>query len=104
MFGFQTIQKNGSTIVSLIEPNSNASKVLSLQDEVIAVDDRKVENNLNELIADKQTVILTIFRQRKLYHVVLSVNRESYLKKYSLHIDSNANSKQMENLVAWLGE
>jgi len=104
MFGFQTTQKNGSTIVSLIEPNSNASKVLSLQDEIIAVDDRKVENNLNELIADKQTVILTIFRQKKLYHVVLSVNRESYLKEYNLQIDNNANGKQMANLVAWLGE
>jgi len=104
MFGFQTTQKNGNTIVSLIEPRSNASKVLSLQDEIIAVDDRKVENNLNELIADKQTVILTIFRQKKLYHLVMSVNRESYLKEYNLQIDSNAKGKQMANLVAWLGE
>lgn len=103
MFGFQTTQKSGSTWVSLIEPNSNAAKVLSLQDEIVAVDDRKVENNLNELISDKHTVILTIFRQKKLYHVVLSVNRESYLKEYNLQIDSNANGTQTANLVAWLG-
>ena len=103
MFGFQTTQKSGSTWVSLIEPNSNAAKVLSLQDEIVAVDDRKVENNLNELIADKHTVILTLFRQKKLYHVVMSVNRESYLKEYNLQIDSNANDRQTANLVAWLG-
>lgn len=103
MFGFQTTQKNGSNWVSLIEPNSNAVKVLSLQDEIIAVDDRKVENNLNELIADKHTIILTLFRQKKLYHVVMSVNRESYFKEYNLQIDSNANDRQTANLLAWLG-
>ncbi|GAB4126714.1 MAG: PDZ domain-containing protein [Raineya sp.] len=103
MFGFQTKQKEGKTWVSLIEPNSNAAKVLSLQDEVIAVDDRKVENNLNELIADKQTVILTIFREKKLYHVVMSVSRESYLKEYNLQIDSSADHQKTANLIAWLG-
>lgn len=103
MFGFQTTQKGNSTWVSLIEPGSNAAKVLSLQDEIIAVDDRKVENNLDELIGDKHTVILTVFRQKKLYHVVLSASKESYLKEYNLQIDSNASDRQTANLVAWLG-
>jgi predicted metalloprotease with PDZ domain len=103
MFGFQTTVKNGVTLVSLIEPNSNAANVLSLQDEIIAVNDRKVEGNLNALIADKQTVILTIFRQKMLYHVVLTVNRESYLKEYILQVQQNAENTQKENLVNWLG-
>ncbi|MCU0439605.1 MAG: M61 family peptidase [Raineya sp.] len=103
MFGFQTTQKDGVAVVNLIEPNSNAAKVLSLQDEIIAVNDRKVDNNLNVLIADKQTVILTIFRQRMLYHVVLTVNKESYLKEYTLQIQQNSENSKKENLVSWLG-
>ncbi|MCS6794510.1 MAG: M61 family peptidase [Raineya sp.] len=102
VFGFKTIQKNGATLVSLIEPNSNASAVLSLADEIIAVDDRKVENNLSELLGNKQTVILTIFRQKRLLHVVLQANRESYLQNYLLQVNPSASSEQKANLVAWL--
>jgi predicted metalloprotease with PDZ domain len=102
VFGFKAIQKNGACIVSLIEPNSNASAVLSLADEIVAVDDRKVENNLAELLGNKQTVILTIFRQKRLLHVLLQANRESYLQNYLLQINPSANSEQKANLVAWL--
>ncbi len=102
VFGFKAIPKNGACLVSLIEPNSNASAVLSLADEIVAVDDRKVENNLAELLGNKQTVILTIFRQKRLLHVLLQANRDSYLKNHLLQINPSASSEQKANLVAWL--
>lgn len=102
VFGFKTIQKNGATFVSVIEPCSQASQVLSLGDEIVAVDDKKVEGNLAELIGNKQTVILTIFRQKRLLHVLLQANRESYFRNYVLQVNPMATSQQKANLVAWL--
>ncbi|MDX1903692.1 MAG: M61 family peptidase [Thermonemataceae bacterium] len=104
IFGFQTTTKNNACIVHIIEPNSNAAKVLSLDDEIIAINDRKVENNnINALIGSKQNIMLTLFRQKHLYHVILNVNTEDYLKNYQLRTQSTAENSKKENLVSWLG-
>ncbi|MGD1841425.1 MAG: M61 family metallopeptidase [Thermonemataceae bacterium] len=102
VFSFQVVNKEGKTLVSNIIPASNASKVLSLNDELAAVDGRQIENNLTALITNKNRIKMHLFRNRQLEEVILEADDKMYFCEYYVQIKSNIDEAQQKNLKGWL--
>lgn len=103
-FGFKIAEKEGRTYVSAIEPGADAEAVLAKDDEIISVNDRKIEDNFEGLINGNQAVELMIFRKNILKKVVLHKRNGNYFKQWKLSLKQEINAQQRENLEDWLGE
>lgn len=104
LFGFRVALKSSRIFVSVIAPNSPADTVLSLQDELISIDNQPIEFNLLKLLKDKPTVILQILRNQKLKTVVLTTDGKTYFDKYSIAKMANPTSIQENNFKKWLSQ
>ncbi len=102
IFGFRVALKSSRIFVSVIAPNSPADTVLSLQDELISIDNQPVEFNLLKLLKDKPTVVLQILRNQKLRTVVLTTDGKTYFDKYTIAKMANPTSIQENNFKKWL--
>ncbi len=102
LFGFRVASKSSRIFVSVIAPNSPADMVLSLQDELISIDNQPVEFNLLKLLKDKTTFVLQILRNQKLKTVVLNTNDKTYFDKYTIIKMTNLTSMQENNFKLWL--
>jgi predicted metalloprotease with PDZ domain len=103
LFGIRTMQEGGVTKVAAVYPGSPGMEAgISKDDEIIAVNGWKVENNLSDLILDgKDTCILTIFSQRKLKTVVLRTNHKKYFETIKVQQIKNASEMQVEAFKSW---
>lgn len=82
-FGFLTEEKDGTLSVARIAAASAAEAALSVQDDVVAIDGRKVENgNLDALIGEKDEITVHAFRQKRLITVNLKADGMSYFTQY----------------------
>lgn len=104
LFGFRVVLKSSRIFVSVIAPDSPADRVLSLQDELISIDNQPVELNLLKLLKDKTTVVLQILRNQKLRTVVLATDGKTYFDKYTIAKMANPTSFQENNFKKWLGK
>lgn len=103
LFGFKTIQSNNITIVSNIQPGAVADQFLTKDDELIAVNGRKIDNNLNEIIEGRKKVAISFFRNHLLKTVILQNNGKNYFQQRKIIQSVNVNSQQKENFEKWLG-
>ncbi|PSR55446.1 peptidase M61 [Adhaeribacter arboris] len=101
-FGFKTTLNNTSLLVGYIEPNSPAAQVLSTDDELVAVNGRRIEGNLAVLLQNEPTYEVTLFRNKFLRTVTLTADDEQHLAKYSIQKLPNATSEQQQNFKLWL--
>lgn len=104
-FGFKTIADNQTIKVSAIAPDSPASTVLSVEDELIAVNNRKLEQNLQPLLADldlTQAIQLTIFRNKQLRQVTLQPGQQTYYTRYTVAKRPDATEVEKDNFKVWL--
>ncbi|MFC6996144.1 M61 family metallopeptidase [Rufibacter roseus] len=104
LFGFRlSAASTASPTVGYISPNSPAAAVLSVEDELIALNGRKLENNnLPGLLSDKKEVEITLFRQRKLHTVKLVTNGPLHLPQYRVSKTTSATEEQKQNFKLWL--
>ncbi len=105
VFGFRTVLKNERTEVSYIWPNSPAAAVLTVDDEVVAVNGRRVDMNLQSLLsAGAETYEVSVFRQNRLLTVTLAAQAgESFGQKYEIDQLPEADAAQRTGYKAWLG-
>jgi len=101
-FGFKTALKENILQVSGIAPHSPATAVLSLEDELIAINGRRVEGNFANLLAQAETVELTLFRNKMLRQFTLKPNGQTYFPKYTVSKLPLASPEQKQNFTAWL--
>ncbi len=104
-YGFKTVTENQVTKVTAIAPDAPASEALSIDDELIALNGRKLEQNLQPLLAAAGTeapITLTIFRDKRLREVTLQPNGQSYYAKYTIHKNAEASEQEMQNFRLWL--
>lgn len=103
LFGVRTMQEGGVTKVAAVYPGSPGMEAgISKDDEIIAVNGWKVENNLSDLIFDgKDSWILTIFSQRKLKAIVVKSNQKKYFETIKLQQIKNASEMQVEAFKSW---
>ncbi|MDN5205085.1 M61 family peptidase [Fulvivirgaceae bacterium BMA10] len=101
-FGFRTSNTNGWAKVTKICPDSPAEEFLSLEDEIIAVDGRRVVNNLHELLQNKMQVEISVFRNHKLHTIQLKQSEHTYFSKFKIKQLTNSTNKHQKNFEAWL--
>lgn len=72
IYGFRTVVKNERTEVTGILPDAPAALALTVDDEIVAVNGRRVDMNLHTLLSDGATQHeVTVFRQNRLVTVPL---------------------------------
>ncbi|GGG32123.1 M61 family metallopeptidase [Pontibacter amylolyticus] len=105
LFGFKIVADAQTTKVTAIAPDSPASTALSVDDELIAVNGRKIEQNLQPLLADmdlRQGIELTLFRNKRLRHVRLQPSQQTYYTRYSIAKSPDAKDAEKQNFKRWL--
>ena len=55
-----------------------------MNDEIVAVNGRKVEDNLPQLIGAAATITLSLFRNKQLRTVTLTATQEAYFPTYAI--------------------
>jgi predicted metalloprotease with PDZ domain len=72
IYGFRTVVKNDRPQVTNILPDAPAALALTVDDEIVAVNGRRVSNNLHTLLSDGGAQHeVTVFRQNRLLTVPL---------------------------------
>lgn len=101
-YGFK-VSSEGSIKVTAIAPGSPASELLSIDDELIALNGRKLEHNLQQLLAlEPQEVELALFREKQLRVVRLVPNGKNYYSKYTVQKRQDASEEEKTNFKLWL--
>ncbi|MDX5417583.1 MAG: M61 family peptidase [Hymenobacteraceae bacterium] len=100
--GFR-VTSDPSPKITAIAPGSPASELLSIDDELVALNGRKLESNLQQLLAmQPEEVELTLFREKQLCVVRLEPNGESYYSKYTVQKRQDATEQEKQNFKLWL--
>ncbi|HEX8505125.1 MAG TPA: M61 family peptidase [Hymenobacter sp.] len=104
-FGFRTVVKNERTEVSAIWPDSPAAAALTVDDEIVAVNGRRVNLNLQSLLSGEEaTYELSVFRQNRLLTVDLTAMPGiSFGQRYAVGKLEKASPAQQEGFSKWLG-
>jgi len=104
IFGFRTAVKSERTEVTAILPDSPAAAVLTVDDEIIAVNGRRVVMNLQSLFADgTEQYKLSVFRQNRLLTVSLAATPEKrFWQKITVEKLPDATSEQQASFQQWL--
>lgn len=102
LFGFKTELKDSRVIVDLLEPGSPADKVLSKDDEIISVNDVKLNGKLEDHIGDQTSVRVTVKRAGRLVTREITADRHHYLNHYTIKKKENAGDGERNSFKAWL--
>ena len=104
-FGFRTVLRNERTEVSSIWPGSPAAAALTVDDEIVAVNGRRVDVNLQNLLSSGAPGYeVSVFRQQRLLTVTLAaVLGSSFGPRYSVEKLAEADAAQREGFAKWLG-
>jgi len=104
-FGFRTVVKNERTEVSAIWPNSPAAAALTVDDEIVAVNGRRVDMNLQSLLSSGEaTYEVSVFRQNRLLTVTLAAKQGvSFGQRYVIDKLETADAAQQRGFQRWLG-
>ena len=102
-WGFKTNLTNTSNlVVSGIAPESPAYTAWSPEDELVALNGRKIEGNISALLEEHTEINLTIFRNKQLRQITLHANGKSYFSKYTVQKLPEAKLVDKANFYLWL--
>ncbi|NEM99661.1 M61 family metallopeptidase [Pontibacter burrus] len=105
-FGFKVSQEQTIKITS-IAPGSPAYDALSIDDELVALNGRKLEQNLQHLLqqlSPTETITLTLFREKQLRQVMLTPTAKTFYPKYTIEKLPDATAAAKENFKLWLNQ
>ena len=104
-FGFRTVVRNERTEVSAIWPNSPAALALTMDDEIVAVNGRRVDLNLQSLLSSGAAEYeVSVFRQSRLLTVTLAVAPGmGFGPRYAVARLETADAAQQRGFQQWLG-
>lgn len=101
-FGFKTTLNGNTLLVGYIEPNSPAAQVFTSDDEIIAINGRRIEGNIAVFLQKELVFEITLFRNKVLRTVTLQVDGKQHLSKYIIRKLPNATPDQKQNFKLWL--
>jgi predicted metalloprotease with PDZ domain len=103
--GFKTQAEGGKTVIAAIYPNSPADKAgLSAQDEIIAVNGMRVENNLNDwcvYFSNEKKIVFTVSTNKRLREVPVMAEGNLFYLNYSVAKQPKPTAAQRHNYDAW---
>ncbi|TGE14818.1 M61 family metallopeptidase [Hymenobacter elongatus] len=104
VFGFRTVVKNERTEVTDILPGSPAAAALTVDDEIVAVNGRRVDMNLHSLLADNAASYqISVFRQNRLLTVNLAGTAgQEFWQKFTVEKLAEPTPEQQASFRLWL--
>ncbi|MCB2409563.1 M61 family metallopeptidase [Hymenobacter lucidus] len=104
VFGFRSVVKNERTEITDILPGSPAAAALTVDDEIVAVNGRRVDMNLQSLLNDNAASYeVSVFRQNRLLTVTLTGNPEQqFWPKYTVEKLADVTPEQQASFREWL--
>lgn len=104
LFGFRTVVKNERTEVTDILHDSPAAACLTVDDEILAVDGRRVQMNLHSLLASgADHYEVSVFRQNRLLTVPLQAQPgQHFWPKITIEKLPVATPEQQASFRSWL--
>ncbi len=103
IFGFRFIAKQDRIFVESIAPGSAAEKLLSKDDEILAVNGKIVSGDFNHLLASKKTLTFIVKRWgRNLDVEITAENGGDYFAEYVIVCDGEAGIMEKEKFEKWL--
>jgi len=104
IFGFRTMVKNERTEVAAIWPDSPAATALAVDDEITAVNGRRVDMNLQSLLSSGTSAYeLSVFRQSRLLTVTLAaLPGAGFGQRYAVEKLATADTAQQRGFQQWL--
>ena len=105
IFGFRTVVKNERTEVTAIWPGSPAAVALTVDDEIVAVNGRRVDMNLQSLLSSGAPQYeVSVFRQNRLLTVMLTATPGAgFGQRYMVDKLETADTAQQQGFQQWLG-
>lgn len=104
-YGVSAIFKENIATVKRLAPGSPGESCLSLEDEIIAINGRKVTPTSSDFHSylEKNTVELTLFRQGVLKQVkIRNTGKDTFFKKVVINEAEKLNPEQEGNQKKWL--
>jgi predicted metalloprotease with PDZ domain len=104
-FGFRTAGNDTVKIKAILPGSPAATAGLGLDDEVIAVNGIKVENNLDELcrtFSSDRLAVTLMTPMKKLKDITLVHSQERYYKQYFVRKMNEATADQRDFFKSWL--
>lgn len=99
--GCKVIQREDRWIVHQIAPNSPASKLLSIRDEIILIDEEKVTLE-TVLSTEKENFDFTIIRNKSEKIFSISSHQETYYPISSIEKKEQVTNQEKINFTKWL--
>ena len=105
MFGFRAAMKGGQTDIIYIWPDSPAAAALTVDDELVAINGRRVDGNLQALLStDAPHYEVAVFRQNRLLLVDLVAQPGvGFGPRYAVEKLAEADEAQRAGFEKWLG-
>nr|WP_262890675.1 hypothetical protein [Rufibacter sediminis] len=92
-----------ASVIGYVAPDSPAAAAFSVDDELIALNGRKLENgNLVNLLKGQAEVEMTLFRQKTLKTVKLKPDGTVHLPQFCVKKNPTATAEQQANFKQWL--
>ena len=103
LFGLKVLEKDNLTFVADTAPGSPADKVLSKNDEIIAVNQKRATTKLEEMVNGQRKVSLSFFRNHELREVLLEASDKTFYQDVKIVPIPQASPEQLKNRKAWIG-
>ncbi len=107
-FGFKTVLNGSTTVVGNIALNSPAfSAGLGKDDEIVAVNETKVEGNLQSLLAlyaGERIAFTVLTPMKSLKDLAMEPSSEEFFPKFSIAKRKNISKENRDFFRAWLGQ
>ncbi len=105
-YGFRISEETGALKVLKVAPGSPASEAgLSKDDEIVAVNDVKVENNLDELMEHFHAALVSLkvcTVMKKMKTISLELSHDKYFSQYTIARAENPSTTQQKSFNEWM--
>ena len=97
------LPKNGNSVITAIAPESPASFICSIGDEILSANGYKLNNDLDNWLtfSATETNSLTIIRNGKLQEITLAANDSTYYPKFEVQLQEQLLEEQKTALKSW---
>ncbi len=101
-YGFKGVQQNNTLTVNQIFPHSEAAEKLSLNDEIIAINNNKLNIAAESIIGKHPSINLNLFRNGELRQVTLHETETKYFKSFKIEKSAKPDEELLHNFNLWL--
>ena len=105
VFGFRAVVKNERTEITDILPSSPAAAAFTIDDEILAVNGRRVAMNLQSLLSSSSETHyeVSVFRQNRLLTVPLTAqDGQQFWQKFTIEKLPKVTAEQRASFRSWL--